>query len=95
MAAALALWAYCEASARFVFGEALGDPVADVILGLLKRRNAHRRHVERVSRSAFDADSRNRTLEAEKSISMEILAHFQILNNILKGTTKELENKGF
>ena len=29
--AGLALWEYCEASARFVFGESLGDPVADVI----------------------------------------------------------------
>ena len=35
--AALAVWTYCEASARFVFGEALGDPVADEILHLLKR----------------------------------------------------------
>jgi hypothetical protein len=30
--AALALWRYCEASARFVFGERLGDPVADRLL---------------------------------------------------------------
>jgi hypothetical protein len=30
--AALAVWEYAEASARFIFGEALGDPVADDIL---------------------------------------------------------------
>lgn len=29
--AALALWDYCEASARYVFGNATGDPVADRI----------------------------------------------------------------
>lgn len=34
--AALACWDYCEQSARFIFGEALGDPVADEILNVLK-----------------------------------------------------------
>jgi len=31
--AALALWDYCEASARYIWGDATGDPVADRILG--------------------------------------------------------------
>ena len=30
--AALALWKYCEDSARFIFGTALGDSIADEIL---------------------------------------------------------------
>ncbi len=34
--AALAVWEYCEASARHVFGEALGDPVADELLRVLR-----------------------------------------------------------
>jgi hypothetical protein len=34
--AALALWEYCEASARFIFGDALGDPLADEVLQLLR-----------------------------------------------------------
>jgi len=34
--AALAVWSYCEASARFIFGDALGDPMADGILRLLR-----------------------------------------------------------
>lgn len=34
--AALALWLYCEESARFIFGDALGDPVADEILRALR-----------------------------------------------------------
>jgi hypothetical protein len=35
--AALAFWRYCEASARYIFGDALGDPVADTILQALRR----------------------------------------------------------
>lgn len=38
--AALALWDYCEASARFIFGDALGDPTADEILRELRSRPA-------------------------------------------------------
>lgn len=34
--AALALWSYCESSARWIFGDALGDPVADTILEALQ-----------------------------------------------------------
>jgi hypothetical protein len=34
--AAFALWEYCEASARLIFGSALGDPVADSILRSLR-----------------------------------------------------------
>src|SRR5262245_51383982 len=34
--AALALWTYCEASARYVFGDLLGDPVVDTILRALR-----------------------------------------------------------
>ena len=35
--AAVALWEYCEASARHIFGETLGDPVADEILRALQQ----------------------------------------------------------
>jgi hypothetical protein len=34
--AALALWRYAEDSARFIFGDAMGDPAADAILGALR-----------------------------------------------------------
>lgn len=34
--AALAFWAYCEASARYIFGQSLGDPAADEILRALQ-----------------------------------------------------------
>lgn len=35
--AAMAVWEYCERSARFIFGDSLGDPVADEILRALRR----------------------------------------------------------
>jgi len=38
LTAALAIWEYCEASARYVFGESLGDPVADEIQRALSNR---------------------------------------------------------
>jgi len=31
LSAGLALWAYCEDSAKYIFGETLGDPLADEI----------------------------------------------------------------
>ena len=34
--AALAFWRYCEASAQYIFGDALGDPTADTILQQLR-----------------------------------------------------------
>lgn len=38
--AAIALWDYCEASARYIWGDATGDPVADRILGAIRRADA-------------------------------------------------------
>lgn len=38
--AALALWDYCETSALYIFGEALGDPMADEILRALRQTPA-------------------------------------------------------
>ena len=37
---ALALWRYCEASARYVFGDIIGDPTADTILRALRSAGA-------------------------------------------------------
>jgi hypothetical protein len=38
LSAALAVWRYCEDSARYIFGDALGDPLADTILRELRRQ---------------------------------------------------------
>lgn len=56
--AALEIWRYCEASARFIFGDALGDAVADEILRELRQnplglsRNDIREHFQRNKTSA-------------------------------------------
>jgi hypothetical protein len=39
--AALAIWEYCEASAARIFGQSLGDPVADEILRALQQAGAN------------------------------------------------------
>jgi hypothetical protein len=46
--AALAVWEYCEASAAYIFGASLGDPIADEIL-----RALHRAGREGVSRAVI------------------------------------------
>jgi hypothetical protein len=38
--AAMAVWAYCDQSAYLIFGDSLGDPVADDILAALRRSPA-------------------------------------------------------
>jgi hypothetical protein len=38
--AALAVWEYCESSTAFVFGDLLGDPVADEIARALQHAGA-------------------------------------------------------
>jgi hypothetical protein len=57
--AALALWAYCQISARYIFGDATGDPVADQILRAL-RAHAPDGMTRNAIREMFD---RNRTSE--------------------------------
>ena len=53
LTAALAVWRYCEDSARVIFGNALGDPIADEILRVLREtsegmtRDELRNHFDR------------------------------------------------
>jgi hypothetical protein len=55
LTAALALWEYCEASARYIFGQRLGDPIADQLLAAL------RGHLHGMSRTEMrDLFGRNR-----------------------------------
>lgn len=61
LAAALAVWEYAEASARYIFGDTLGDPTADRILRALRyedkplaRTDLHRLFSR--NRSAADLD---------------------------------------
>lgn len=58
MMAALAVWKYCENSARFIFGDSLGDATADEVLRALRQRaggmtrNDIREHFSRNKSSA-------------------------------------------
>ena len=38
--AALAVWTFCESSARYIFGDLIGEPLADDILRLLRQVGA-------------------------------------------------------
>jgi hypothetical protein len=53
--AALALWRYCEASVRLVFGDRLGDEVADTILDALRSNSG-----KLTKKSVHDLFSRHR-----------------------------------
>jgi hypothetical protein len=38
--AALAVWTFCESSARYIFGDLIGEPLADEILRVLRQIGA-------------------------------------------------------
>jgi hypothetical protein len=64
--AALALWEYCEASARYIFGQRLGDPIADELVA------AFRRHPNGMTRTEIrDWFGRNRRAhEIERGLNL-------------------------
>jgi hypothetical protein len=70
--AGLAVWEYAEASARYIFGSAVGDPIADDILRSL------RTHPDGLSRTAIsnlfrrnkDAQTIGRALELLRSANL-------------------------
>lgn len=70
LGAALAVWKYAAASAAFVFGDALGDPVADEILRALKAKS------EGMSREKLrELFQRNRSA-AEISRALAVLVEY-------------------
>ena len=86
--AALAFWAYSAASARWIFGDALGDPTADELWSAAKERpagltrtevselfsrNKKRREIERALGVLEDAGRlRRETRQAERGRSAEV-----------------------
>jgi hypothetical protein len=78
---ALALWRYCEASARYIFGDTLGNPTADAILHALRQspegltrtdissvlgRNARQAEVDHALRLLADQSLAVMTRETDK-----------------------------
>lgn len=75
--AALAVWEYCEASAKYIFGDALGDPTADAILALLRSCPAG------MTRTAIsDSLGRHRTA-TELDIALGTLAKRGLARSVL------------
>jgi hypothetical protein len=68
--AALAVWRYCEASARFVFGDALGDSTADEILRVL------RQHAEGMTRNDIREHFQHNTSSAEIARALSVLQEY-------------------
>ena len=70
--AALALWRYCEQSARYVFGSALGNRVADEILRALRaagKNGMTRTEIRDLFRRNESADRTALTMLAERNLA--------------------------
>jgi hypothetical protein len=74
--AALAVWRYCEDSARYIFGDAFGDPVVDTILRHLRKSPNGLTRTE--IREIF---TRNRS-EAEISNALRVLEEHGLARSV-------------
>jgi hypothetical protein len=81
--AAIAVWRYCEDSAKFIFGDSLGDPVADEILRSLRQSS------EGMTRTAL------RDLFGRHRNSREITGALQMLSEqgLVYCTSEETEGR--
>lgn len=70
LAAAVVLWRYCEESARFIFGAALGDATADEILRML------RDHPEGVTRTDIREHFGRNKASAEIGRALSVLQEY-------------------
>jgi hypothetical protein len=79
--AALALWTYCEASARFIFGDYTGNPIADNILRALRNSGS-----AGMSRWNISQDLFHRHTEASKiqAALAQLLAAGKVRSNKLR-----------
>jgi hypothetical protein len=69
LTAALAVWVYCAASARFIFGYALGDPTTDRILREVRSRPSMTRDQ---IREHFQRNKRSKEIE----VALELLQEY-------------------
>ena len=82
--AALAFWKYAEASARFIFGDSIGDPLADELLRAL------RKNTDGLSRTEIrDLFGRNRRSD-EIERALTVLAQ----SGLARPQTQDREGKG-
>jgi len=79
--AALAFWRYAEDSARFIFGDAMGDPLADEVLRLLRESSP-----DGLTRTdLYNLFGRNRK-GSEISASLSLLAEHGLAYNQIEPT---------
>ena len=78
--AALAVWKYCEDSARYIFGDKFGNPVVDRILARLRKNRNGLTRTE--IREIF---SRNRS-ESEISNALRVLVEYGLARCVRKET---------
>ena len=82
--AALAVWEYCEASARYIFGDSTGDPIADRILEGLRLGSLTRTEISYLFQRNVKA--------ARISQALDLLSHFGLARPHLQPTdTKPVE----
>jgi|ERR1039458_1429087 hypothetical protein len=78
LTAALAVWQYCEDSARFVFGDAMGDATADEILREL------RGHPEGMTRNDIREFFHRHKSSAEIGRALGVLQEYGLVNVVLE-----------
>jgi hypothetical protein len=78
--AALGLWRYCEASARYIFGDAVGDPVADELLRALRQAGP-----DGMTRSALHELFGHHSERLAKALAL-LFEHGKIRRKIRNGT---------
>jgi hypothetical protein len=67
--AALAVWSYCEASTRYIFGDSTGDPVAD---GILRALRTHSEGMTRTDiRDLFQRNKSSAQIERALNLLLE------------------------
>lgn len=87
--AALALWKYVAASADWIFGSSLGDPVADEILRALERTPGGLTQTE-----IRDHFNRNKSAETIKD-ALQILAGYDLIRKETEKTDGRAATRWF
>lgn len=80
LAAALAVWDYCEASARYIFGDNLGDGVADSIFRAAKANGGRLTRTE--IRDLFDRNLASGRID----VALRLLADARLMNEMSEST---------
>ncbi|HEX8397672.1 MAG TPA: DUF3987 domain-containing protein [Pyrinomonadaceae bacterium] len=87
--AALAVWKYCENSARYIFGNSTGDKLADEVIALLRQNGAAGLTKTEITNSTGRNKSATRLNEALRMLSHQGFA--KVLKEIKSDSRKPIE----